>query len=230
MDTTGNHHQTFCWRPWPCAGCCGGITPLGFLVGCLGAGTTIQDGIPEEVAASQKAALLDWVAKCPHTQEHTVALPKLDEGSEHIVYVDAPVGRVMKVTRPMTFGESYYLENSVVCQRNCSPMDYLQRLQHWDFLFTSAPVPLGVTSHGQIVSEQAYITGNKPRQDAVDEFLTESGLRAVKKNCWLWSGVFDGLEIWVGDARDDNFVETPNGIVPIDVRVWSFLHIGHPYA
>ncbi len=44
----------------------------------------------------------------------------------------------------------------------------------------------------------------------------------MKRNCWLWKGTFDDLEIWVGDARDDNFVETPKGIVPIDVRVWSY--------
>lgn len=222
MDTTGIDFETLCWRPWPCESCGGGESAISFLVGCLGAGSAIQDGIPEEVAASQKAALIEWVAKCPHTSEAIVALPRLDEGSEHTVFVDAPAGRVFKVTRPMTFGESYYVKADVVFQRNCSPLDYLLRLQHWDFLFSSAPTPLGVTSAGQVVSEQPYITGEKPAQDAVDTFLAESGLVAVKRNCWLWKGCFEELEIWVGDARNDNFVDTPNGIVPIDVRVWSF--------
>lgn len=222
MDATGNHHQTFRWRPWPCESCCRGITPISFLVGCLGAGTAIQDGAPEEIAASQKALLLEWVAQCPHTQKQVISLPELDRGSEHVVFVDAPLGRVFKVTLPLTFGESYYVKNGVVFQRNCSPLDYLLRLQHWDFLFTSAPVPLGVTESGQIVSVQPYITGDKPTQDAVDTFLEESGLGAVKRNCWLWKGLFDDSEIWVGDARTDNFVETPKGIVPIDVRVWSY--------
>jgi hypothetical protein len=222
LDTAEDHHQTFRWRPWPCERCGEGVTAIHFLIGRIRAGTAIQDGIPEEVAASQKAALLEWVAGCPHTREETVSLPKLDEGSEHIVYVDAPVGRVWKVTRPMTFGESYYLANGVVCQRNCSPLDYLLRLREWDLVFTSAPVPLGVMPTGQIVSVQDHITGEKPPQDAVDTFLEESGLHSVKRNCWLWKGVFDDSEIWVGDARDDNFVETQNGIVPIDVRVWSY--------
>ena len=27
-------------------------------------------------------------------------------------------------------------------------------------------------------------------------------------------------EIWLGDARDENFVLTTDGIVPIDIRLW----------
>jgi hypothetical protein len=29
------------------------------------------------------------------------------------------------------------------------------------------------------------------------------------------------MEIWIGDARSDNFVLTPEGMVPIDIRIWG---------
>ena len=30
----------------------------------------------------------------------------------------------------------------------------------------------------------------------------------------------DDFDVWLGDARLDNFVQTKAGIVPIDIRVW----------
>ena len=30
----------------------------------------------------------------------------------------------------------------------------------------------------------------------------------------------NGIETWIGDVRDENFVKTPAGLVPIDVRMW----------
>jgi hypothetical protein len=32
--------------------------------------------------------------------------------------------------------------------------------------------------------------------------------------------IYPGFEIWVGDARKDNFVDTETEVVPIDIRVW----------
>jgi hypothetical protein len=46
----------------------------------------------------------------------------------------------------------------------------------------------------------------------VDEFLENAGFKPVKRHCWLWKGdKIDGVEIWVGDARADNFVSTEEG-------------------
>ncbi len=36
----------------------------------------------------------------------------------------------------------------------------------------------------------------------------------------MWKKAYEKFEIWLGDARDDNFVETKAGIVPIDIRLW----------
>ena len=147
-------------------------------------------------------------------------LPKLAEGSEHLVLFDEARANVLKVTRPLTFGESYFLKGGKVHQQNCSPVEYLLRLRLWQKLFGVAPRDLGITDGNQIVSIQPFVTGVPPSQDEVDNFLLASGLVPVKRNCWLWKRKYPQFEIWVGDARDENFLRTGTGIVPIDLRVW----------
>jgi hypothetical protein len=90
----------------------------------------------------------------------------------------------------------------------------------WKELFLSAPRDLGITKKGQIVSTHEFITGTLPMQESVDSFLINSGLKAVKQEYWLWKKTYDDFEIWVGDARPDNFVQTNEGLVPINIRVW----------
>ncbi len=90
--------------------------------------------------------------------------------------------------------------------------------------FGFSQTPLGVTKEGQLVSRQKFIAGDPPTQEAVDRFLENAGLLPVKQSCWLWKGVSrNGFEPWVGDARADNFVTTPEGIVPIDLRMWQVI-------
>jgi Serine/Threonine/Tyrosine Kinase found in polyvalent proteins len=145
----------------------------------------------------------------------------LDEGSEHLVFLDAPNATVYKATRIGIFGESYYIDSrGIINQKNCSPLEYLTRLRLWKKLFQSAPRDMGMTEQGQIISSQQFISGKKPTQDSVDSFLIQAGLSAVKQKYWLWKKAYPEFEIWLGDARDDNFVETDVGIVPIDIRLW----------
>jgi hypothetical protein len=145
----------------------------------------------------------------------------LAEGSEHLVFLDAENATVFKATRPSLFGESYYLDAAgKINQKNCSPLDYLIRLRLWKKLFQSAPRDLGITDQGQIISSHKFITGKKPAQETVDSFLSEAGFLAVRQKYWLWKRTYSEFEIWLGDARDDNFVETEVGIVPIDIRLW----------
>ena len=137
-----------------------------------------------------------------------------------MVFFDAQHTQVFKATRPGTFGESYYLVNGIVHQRNCTPLDYLLRLRLWKNLFESAPKDLGITDKGQIVSVHQFISGTPPTQEEVDEFLVLAGLTEVKRKCWLWKKTYPRFESWVGDARLDNFVKSDAGIVPIDLRLW----------
>jgi hypothetical protein len=138
------------------------------------------------------------------------------------VFFDVTSSEVVKVTRPGIYGESYYLVNNIVNQKNCSPLEYLLRLRLWKKLFESAPVPIGITPAGQIVSRHKFITGDLPNQIDVDSFLESSGLTAVRQDCWLWKKEYpEGFDIWLGDARRDNFVQTSGGLVPIDIRLWQ---------
>jgi hypothetical protein len=149
-------------------------------------------------------------------------LPKFAEGSEHAVYLETSTS-VLKLTRPGTYGESYYLaENGMVFQQSCWPLEYLIRIRLWDHIFGNAPRPVGITPAGQIVSRQPYIAGDPPSQPDVDEYLLQSGLEAVKQSRWLWKKSYpdEEYDVWVGDARNDNFVLTIAGMVPIDLRLW----------
>ncbi|HEY0255800.1 MAG TPA: hypothetical protein VGC39_00040, partial [Candidatus Methylacidiphilales bacterium] len=137
-----------------------------------------------------------------------MSLPQIAEGSEHRVYLDAVNAQVFKATRPGLFGESYYLANDKIFQRNCRPLEYLARLRLWKFVFGSAPQAHGVTGSGQIVSSHKFITGELPSQAEVDSFLESAGFVPIRQKHWLWKKVYRRhrdsgplLIIELGDAR-----------------------------
>ncbi len=104
-------------------------------------------------------------------------------------------------------------------------MEYLLRMRWWNRLFYNAPDPIGMTNFGQIVSRQNFITGDPPAQGKVGQFLTEAGFVPVRRSCWLWKKTADesAMEVWIGDARRDNFVSAAAEIIPIDIRIWGVL-------
>lgn len=220
MHGAAPSNEGFRFRPWPCSACTGGSTPIAHLFRGIEAGSIISKGSPEEIAESQVGSLQSWVESCKHTQTTSLILPELSSGSEHLVYFEETSLKVVKTTRPDIFGESYFLDLGIMTQRNCSPLEYLIRLHWWKKLFRSAPEDIGITARGQIVSRQDFITGDLPTQESVDEFLIDSGLLAVRQKYWLWKKTYTDFEIWIGDARSDNFVKTDHGVVPIDIRTW----------
>lgn len=151
-----------------------------------------------------------------------MTLPRLDEGSEHLVLFDEQTSEVVKLTRPGTYGDYYEIINGRINPFDSTPAEYLLRMRWWEKLFSSAPNPLGITETGQIVSRQRFIQGDAdPPQKEVDQFLLDAGVVAVMQDCWLWkkADYKSGIEIWIGDARSDNFVLAPGGMVPIDIRI-----------
>lgn len=216
------------WRPWPCASCRGETTALDFLVRCIVANTEIPPTDRNEEIDWRKrweaVRLQEWVESCPHTEWTEFCLPKLAEGSEHLVLFDAGTSEVVKITLPGTYGDYYEIVAGRISQFDSTPAEYLLRMRWWERLFSTAPVPLGLTDSGQIVSRQKFIQGDPlPPQEMVDQFLMDAGAEAVRQSCWLWKKVEadSWLEIWIGDARSDNFVSAAGEIIPIDIRIWG---------
>jgi hypothetical protein len=227
-DLSGPTNDTLVrWRAWPCASCRGATTPLGFLVSRLGSIPQVshrdrfcQIDWQKQWQADQ---LLEWISSCPHTQWVDTSLPEFDTGSEHLVLFDETTREVVKLTLPGTYGEHYEIIDDRINQFSSTPEEYLVRMGSWEELFSTAPAPLGMTERGQIVSRQKFIVGDpEPPQEKVDQFLVEAGAIAVKQRYWLWRKVEEesGIEIWIGDARSDNFVLAKGGIIPIDIRIW----------
>ena len=88
-------------------------------------------------------------------------------------------------------------------------------------VFGLPTMSVGVTEFGQIISRQKFIAGDLPSQSEVNSFMSDAGMIPVKIECFLWKTTVDDIEIWVGDVRDENFVKTEAGIVPIDIRMWT---------
>ncbi|WP_265594946.1 hypothetical protein [Haloferula sp. BvORR071] len=137
---------------------------------------------------------------------------------------DEQTSEVVKITLPGTYGDYYEIIEGRIYQFDSTPKEYLLRMGWWEKLFSAAPDPLGVTDKGRIVSRQRFIQGDPdPPQEEVDQFLLDAGAVAVRQSCWLWKKADheSGIEIWIGDARLDNFVLARDGMVPIDIRIWG---------
>lgn len=99
---------------------------------------------------------------------------------------------------------------------------YLDRMKSWRAILGNAPSPLGVSREGRIVTIQKFIEGVAASVEEVRAYLISEGMKPVNETWFLWKieDVEEGVEIWIGDARDENFVKSGSAIVPIDIRVW----------
>jgi len=138
-----------------------------------------------------------------------------------LVYLQDTTATVIKVTREDIFGDQYFLKDGLIHQQKSTPLQYLIRLRLWKKLFGAAPVCLGITPLGQFISTQPFISGEMPSQQEVDAYLSNSGITPLKKAAFVWEKFFpeENHSVWIGDTRDENFVKTESGIVPIDIRL-----------
>jgi len=219
------------WRPWPCSQCAAGATPVGFIaashranpkVSSYASALPVNEGI-EYLARFERDQLLLWCVNCAHDGGlRRDVVFRLDEGSEHIVYkdTDGAVTEVVKVTHPGMYGEFYAVSKGRISQFACTPGQYLERMELLD-MFGLPTTPVGITESGQIISRQKFILGDPPSQSEVNAFMSEAGMVPVNIHCFLWKmHQEDNVEVWVGDVRDENFVKTAAGIIPIDIRMW----------
>jgi hypothetical protein len=107
------------WSSWPCPRCNAGLSPIGILVRGFETSGGIPADEPEKLAALEISLLQQWASRCPHGRQSDIWLPKIAEGSDHAVFFEQEEAVVFKATRPGTFGETYYIENGRIHQRNC---------------------------------------------------------------------------------------------------------------
>jgi len=233
ISDIGDAGEQVRWRPWPCSQCAAGATPVGFLAASHRANpqiSNIADSLSineriEHLARFERDQLSLWCAGCAHVGEgRQDVLFRIAEGSEHVVYKDTreaeSLTEVVKVTHRGLYGDYYAVTGGRVSQFSCTPGQYLKRMELLD-MFGLPTTPVGLTESGQIMSRQKFIVGELPSQSEVNAFMSEAGMLPVKVECFLWKmPLEDQLEIWVGDARDENFVKTASGIIPIDIRMW----------
>ena len=173
----------------------------------------------------ERDQLSSWCSGCAHEgglRQNTFF--RIAEGSEHIVYKTTreshDLTEIVKVTHPGLYGDYYEMAGGRISQFACTPGQYLKRMELLD-IFGLPTLPVGITESGQIISRQKFIVGDLPNQAEVNAFMIEAGMIPVKIECFLWKTHADDIEIWVGDVRDENFVKTDAGIVPIDIRMWT---------
>jgi hypothetical protein len=151
--------------------------------------------------------------------------------TEHVVYFGLPSQRVVKCTKPGRFGYGHGPKGQYGRHSAATPLFYLQRLDLMNNIFLSdlrlegvalgAPdfenveklSPYAVTSQGYI--EIADEKHPHPTEQEIADFMMAHGFNLIEDSCFNWFRESDG--IIVTDAKPLNFVNSPEGIVPIDL-------------
>lgn len=166
MPAESEERETVRWRAWPRKRCRGKATIFDFIAGRHAASGEVPGSTDNEIidalTARERGFLVEWLDLCRHNGQKSSRLVKLDEGSEHIVYLADDGRNVMKVTRPGVYGDEYFLSNGRVMERRCTPATYLLRMELIRHHFGFAPITLAVTDQLQILSRQKFVEGDLP--------------------------------------------------------------------
>jgi hypothetical protein len=187
---------------------------------------------PQEIDR-QAACLTEWARQqnLILTERYTAALFRhLSTTAEHQVFYRASDNRAVKCTYPGTFGVT---PDPKGAQRAATPLFYLHRLQLMNRVFQSdlrlegvllgTSLLIGATGEQpSIVVSQPWIRPADPDlphpSDAeVAEFMQSLGFCVLSRSYYGWRRREDGITIL--DARPDNFIRSPKGVVPIDLVV-----------
>jgi hypothetical protein len=150
-----------------------------------------------------------------------------DATAEHKVYYDAESDRAVKVTEPGGYGTAYHVENGRLLPTPASPWEYARRWEDFNRLFDDDVRIEGFTDgegmdpftkerpFGMVISQPWYDAvpaqevprDGKTTGDRIAERLDALGFKPAKGFA-QWYRPEDGM--YVGDARDDNFVLVKN--------------------
>jgi hypothetical protein len=199
-------------------------------------------GIQQEIRR-QAECLVGWSRKRGIflTDGYTADLEKYELATtEHVVYFSPPDGRVIKCTKPGRFGYGIGPKAKRTRFSNATPLFYLQRIELMNRVFDAdlrlEGIALGKPNFGNegdllpyIVTSMPYIERadkKRPHPSELDiaDFMVKMNFRLIQDSCYNWFRESDGIIVL--DAKQRNFISSPEGIVPIDVIIGKELPAG----
>ena len=166
------------------------------------------------------------------SEHHWEKLSKLDLTTlEHHVYLDEDRKRVIKCTKPGKFGKGHGSAGRYGNHCDATPYFYFQRIEIFNQLFRTdirlEGVALGEPEYGAdkthvpyAVTSQRFIEAAEnqsphPSEEEISRFMLRLGFRLLKDSCYNWIRESDGIVLT--DTKELNFINSPEGIVPIDL-------------
>jgi hypothetical protein len=154
--------------------------------------------------------------------------------SEHEVHYRQSDSRAVKRTWPGVYGQIPMPNNGRLDRANAIPSEYLIRQALQVAVFGSDIRLEGVSISdkpsmvlfeppGQpsfVISQEWFEGGKAPTMDEIAERLVADGFFSAPHSYFGWYRLLDGVVIV--DAKPDNFVKTPAGVVPIDLQMAVF--------
>ena len=193
------------------------------------------NGIQSEII-KQADCLLRWAQgnNLFFTDHYWDRLDKFDTPTrEHKVYLDTIHKRVTKCTKPGKFGEGHGSAGRYGNHCPATPFFYLRRIDLTNQFFRTdlrfEGVALGEPEFGNdkshlpyTVSSQKFIeaSNNQPRhpsEEEIKKYMIRLGFSLLEncETCWIRQS--DGIVIT--DTREDNFINSAEGIVPVDLII-----------
>ena len=189
-------------------------------------------GNPQEIDR-QAACLVEWAQNknVILTDAHTAGLKKHDgTTAEHEVFYRASDNRVVKLTYPGTFGVT---PDPKGLQQAATPLFYLLRLELMNHVFGSDFKLEGIafgkslllwakSEQPRIVVSQPWIRAANPNfphpsTTELSQFMESLDFVSLQGSYFGWHRK-EG-KITILDARPDNFINSSQGVVPIDLVI-----------
>ena len=154
--------------------------------------------------------------------------------SEHKVFFDESKKRAFKHTWPGVFGQIPCVVKGHLDRRNATPSEYLQRMAlqlevfggdiELEGVYTSdEPSMIIGQPAGQpslVISQKWYEQSGAVTTESIHDLLAHEGFRGVPNSYFGFYRPSDGVAIV--DAKPDNFVQTTEGLIPIDLQMTIF--------
>jgi hypothetical protein len=193
------------------------------------------NGIQSEIRR-QATCLCEWARKrgVLLTDFCTDGLEKFEsETLEHVVYLRHSDRRVVKCTKPGKFGLGHGPKGRYGTHSAATPLFYLERLELMNQEFPTdirlESIVLGKSDHGNeedlkpflVTSQRLIEPADKncpnPSEQEIESLMVKLGFKLLQDQCYNWIRESDGVV--VTDAKMLNFINTDEGIRPIDLII-----------